>query len=166
MSDRTLWLATNSSAPRASFELDPPRGEAPLSVSFTDQSFGAVTSWQWDFGDGTTSSRQHPEHVYEDTGEYTVTLTVSSPSGRSPLTHSETVLVIEPGHQFWIGRTRAFPGQAKLHVPVLATTRQSLQGFQIAATFDATRLRVESVDFVASNIGTLQPEAPSLHALE
>ena len=47
------------------------------SVTFTDASISA-TSWNWDFGDGSTSVLQNPSHVYNSTGNYTVTLTVSN----------------------------------------------------------------------------------------
>ncbi|MCX8113247.1 MAG: PKD domain-containing protein [Bacteroidia bacterium] len=35
-------------------------------------------SWQWDFGDGTTSTAAGPQHVYASSGTYTVTLTAWS----------------------------------------------------------------------------------------
>lgn len=34
-----------------------------------------ITGWLWDFGDGTTSTEQHPQHSYQDAGTYTVTVT-------------------------------------------------------------------------------------------
>lgn len=46
---------------------------------FTDQSIGA-DEWNWDFGDGTTSTLQNPIHFYADTGTYTVTLLVKNHS--------------------------------------------------------------------------------------
>ena len=53
---------------------------APLAVQFTDQTTGS-TSWQWDFGDGSTSNQQNPTHTYNSTGSYTVTLTATGPGG-------------------------------------------------------------------------------------
>jgi len=44
------------SVPVASFIDDPPTGSAPLQVQFTDLSSGAPTAWQWDFGDGGSST--------------------------------------------------------------------------------------------------------------
>lgn len=37
-----------------------------------------VDSYQWDFGDGTTSSEVSPSHTYTDPGEYIVTLEVTN----------------------------------------------------------------------------------------
>ncbi|PID95297.1 MAG: hypothetical protein CSA95_00235 [Bacteroidetes bacterium] len=64
-----------------SFVATPLVGEPPLTVTFTDQSSSAPTSWQWDFGDGTTSTEQHPVHEYTAVGDYTVTLTVGNVYG-------------------------------------------------------------------------------------
>lgn len=52
-------------------------------VAFKDESIGKITSWKWDFGDGTTSTEQHPTHVYEKPDHYIVTLWVEGPAGRS-----------------------------------------------------------------------------------
>ncbi len=48
-----------------------------LKVNFTDASDGPST-WKWDFGDGTTSTLQHPTHTYSTYKTYTVTLTVTN----------------------------------------------------------------------------------------
>ncbi len=40
-----------------------------------------ITSWQWDFGDGATSTLQNPVHTYSVFGTYTVTLTATSVNG-------------------------------------------------------------------------------------
>lgn len=50
-------------------------------VAFRDQSFGKITSWRWDFGDGTSSEEQHPIHRYEKSGEFVVVLYVDGPEG-------------------------------------------------------------------------------------
>jgi gliding motility-associated-like protein len=44
-------------------------------VQFQDVSLGKVIIWNWDFGDGSTSSAQNPSHEYQKKGSYTVTLT-------------------------------------------------------------------------------------------
>jgi PKD repeat protein len=50
-------------------------------IQYRDLSENTVTSWLWDFGDGTTSDQQNPHHVYQQEGNYTVTLTVSNSAG-------------------------------------------------------------------------------------
>lgn len=52
-------------------------------VAFKDRSVGRVTSWRWDFGDGATSTEQHPLHAYAKPGDYVVVLDVQGPDGSS-----------------------------------------------------------------------------------
>jgi len=52
-------------------------------LAFQDESVGPVTTWRWDFGDGTTSDTQHPLHTYAKADRYIVTLHVTSPTGTS-----------------------------------------------------------------------------------
>lgn len=48
--------------------------------------------YEWDLGDGTTSSRTPVEHIYKASGTYTVRLTIHTPSG-SPSTESVEIEV-------------------------------------------------------------------------
>ncbi|MDX2250462.1 MAG: PKD domain-containing protein [Bacteroidia bacterium] len=45
-------------------------------VRFTDKTEGSV-AWIWDFGIGSTSRQQNPNHIYAEAGTYIVTLRVS-----------------------------------------------------------------------------------------
>jgi PKD repeat protein len=57
-------------------------GVPPLTVQFQDLSNGYPESWNWTFGDGTTSSEQNPVHTYTGTGRYTVTLEATEEDGQ------------------------------------------------------------------------------------
>lgn len=51
------------------------------STYFTDISTApgsSIQSWNWDFGDGGTSTAQHPAHAFSTSGTYQVTLTVKN----------------------------------------------------------------------------------------
>ncbi len=50
-------------------------------MAFKDLSLGTVTAWKWDFGDGTTTTEQHPVHAYAKAGNYVVLLEVTGPDG-------------------------------------------------------------------------------------
>jgi len=60
-------------------------------VLFTDLSNHLPITWLWDFGDGNTSTEQHPEHTYATLGTYTVCLTVTNDLGSD--TDCQTVTV-------------------------------------------------------------------------
>lgn len=70
--------------------------KAPLSVVFQDTSPDAV-SWLWNFGDGGTSNQQAPTHVYANTGEFNVTLTIQSKAGCSnSITKNKWIRILAP----------------------------------------------------------------------
>src|SRR5690606_31882747 len=52
-----------------------------IEVCFTDESIGDIASWDWDFGDGGSSTAQSPCHVYAGPGNYSVTLIVTGDLG-------------------------------------------------------------------------------------
>ena len=80
------YIKVYSAGPIADFTATPLVGDAPLTVTFSDQSQPQSPEiehmlwiWEWDFGDGQTATLYTPtpfDHVYEDDGLYTVTLTV------------------------------------------------------------------------------------------
>ena len=47
-------------------------------VSVKIPSYPPIDTWLWEFGDGSTSNLQHPDHLYQNPGRYNVTLTVSN----------------------------------------------------------------------------------------
>ncbi len=57
------------------------RTTAPGTIHFFDESRGPVGSWNWEFGDESTSPDRHPSHLYENPGIYSVMLTVSGLNG-------------------------------------------------------------------------------------
>lgn len=60
-------------------------------ISFFDTSTGPIESWEWDFGDGVTSSEQNPIHHFFNNGlvPYTVSLTVTKTDGSICITEEE-----------------------------------------------------------------------------
>ncbi|HNQ29415.1 MAG TPA: SBBP repeat-containing protein, partial [Methanolinea sp.] len=80
--------------PVADFTAEPTSGcPAPLLVQFTDLSTGIPTSWYWEFGDGATSTLQHPTHTYTTPGTFNVTLTVTNVCGSDSLTKYEYISI-------------------------------------------------------------------------
>ena len=82
--------------PVVSFSLDVSGESAPVTVQFTDTSQGPISSWDWDFGDGTSDDEQNPTHEYTLAGFHTVRLTVAGIGGSDTVTLEELVEVI-PG---------------------------------------------------------------------
>jgi len=56
------------------------------SVVFTDASVkgsGEITSWHWEFGDGSSSTEKNPDHGYSGYGNYNVSLQVGDENGKT-----------------------------------------------------------------------------------
>jgi len=72
--------------PTAKFRAIIPDTPLPVQVTFINESTGNPTTWSWNFGDGTTSTEQHPTHTYTNPGTYLVTLTASNSFGGNTTT--------------------------------------------------------------------------------
>jgi PKD repeat protein len=79
----TATIIVDDSEPDTSFTyspLDPVEGEV---VSFDDTSsaYDGIVAWEWDFGDGNTSTEENPTHTYFVAGDYLVFLTTRDADG-------------------------------------------------------------------------------------
>lgn len=79
----------------AEFSATPTAGMHPLTVDFTDESSGDVSSWEWDFDNdgGVDSTERNPSYTYPGPGSYTVSLTVSGLGGTDTITKDDYVVV-------------------------------------------------------------------------
>jgi len=91
--DNVQYIDEDTNVLVAQFTSDVTKGSCPLCVKFTDTSTGEPTKWKWDFGDGTTSSKQNPKHEYSKVGCYTVTLTVTNDEGSDTVTRADYIVV-------------------------------------------------------------------------
>lgn len=91
----------NPTPPTAKFEVGASCAFVGSAVPFTnlsDDGTRPITSWFWRFGDGATSTSPNPSHLYNQQGEYTVSLTVTSnqlPGGFNTSTTTQTIYVTE-----------------------------------------------------------------------
>ncbi len=90
---QAYWnIQSSAETPVASFSLDGNNVPLNQAILFTDQSTNTPTAWTWDFGDGGFAFEQNPSHVFNEPGEYTVSLIASNCSGESEV-YSETITV-------------------------------------------------------------------------
>jgi PKD repeat protein len=91
---------TSNEGPTADFTSDVQSCCNPLTVQFTDESVAGdnpIDTWEWDFGDGDTSTAQNPSHMYDTPGTYTVTLTVTDEHGCSDEETKEAYITSNEG---------------------------------------------------------------------
>ncbi len=106
---KDLIEAIKGKGPTAAFTAEPSIGFKPLTTTFTDQSSGNVSNWVWEFGDGETSSQQHPIHTYTSSGSFDVKLTVSERGGEKAELKRDNVIDVFSGE----GITAAFTADTR-----------------------------------------------------
>ncbi len=101
--DDSCTITVVSPPPEAKFTYSPKSPFTSTTIQFTDISsgYGKIISWHWNFGDGSTSSEQNPNHRYSDDGTYKVTLTVTDEYGKTDSTYKYiTVKNVAPRADF------------------------------------------------------------------
>jgi PKD repeat protein len=87
-----------NSLPTATASAMPETGTAPLTVYFLGSGIdhdGTIVSYNWNFGDGNTSTEETPSHTFQSSNTYTVTFTVEDNDG-AKTTETLTVTVNQP----------------------------------------------------------------------
>ncbi len=79
--------------PIAAFIIEDTIGAFPFTTSFTDLSLRNPETWQWNFGDGWSSSLQNNIHSFENSGYYSVSLIVGNEYGFDTLTIENVIHV-------------------------------------------------------------------------
>ena len=133
----TCWRVSDvvsNQPPTAVMSATPSTGTAPLTVTFdgsrsTDPD-GTVSSWEWSFGDGTSSTGPATTHLYSTPGTYIASLTVTDNSGASSTTTRSIVV-------------NGLPPAAPTNLTAMALTRSSIGLKWTNGTTDQTEVRIE-----------------------
>lgn len=89
-------------------------------VSFEANEIASSAVYSWNFGDGTTSNKQNPNHIYLAHGKYDVTLTVLEKTSGLKVTHTEKEAVIifkKPSTDFKFSELSVLHDNNKLKYP-------------------------------------------------
>jgi len=126
---------------------DAREGYAPFDISFLSQVQGNVFRYEWQFGDGGSSTDANPSHEYKIPGKYTVRLTAYGADG------SKT---IEKLNYIWI-KSRQIRGQ------VLAKdTETGLSGYTVEVWQERNHLKSTITDAVGNYVLDGLPKADHL----
>lgn len=90
---------TVTPGPIATFSISATSGIAPMTVAFDASGSvspaGEITTWEWDFGDGSTDVGEVVTHKFNDGGSFTIRLTVTDDAGAQNTT-TRPVLYTSP----------------------------------------------------------------------
>jgi PKD repeat protein len=83
----------------AEFTADTRNIKAGTGVQFTPNVSGGFSpyTYEWDFGDGKTSTEAQPTHVYDSEGNFTVTLKVTDDKGGTVVATRENYITVAAG---------------------------------------------------------------------
>jgi len=92
------YITVKGNIPEAQFVASSYIGFVPLHINFQDtsrQGSSPISSWYWTFGDGYSSTEQHPVHTFEKPGKYSVTLMVWNEYGQSTFTQENIITAFD-----------------------------------------------------------------------
>ncbi len=101
---KSAYIRVSCTAPRAAFSTSVNRGTEPLTVTFSNQSSGSISRYEWDFGDGERSTAASPTHTYRNSGSFSVPLKVIGPCGENTEI-KRSVIAVEAARSITFNRT-------------------------------------------------------------
>ncbi|MGB5233054.1 MAG: PKD domain-containing protein [Desulfoprunum sp.] len=133
-----VFTLSDSLAPlQAVIATAPLSGPAPFKVDFNATfSTGSISSFQWDFGDGSTATGSIASHEYTTAGTYTAKLTVTDTAGQTSTTTTSvtaTAPVIQPLPPTAVISSSTAAGPAPLVVNFDASGSKAAAGANIAS---------------------------------
>jgi hypothetical protein len=133
-----------------------------LAVSFTDLSnVPSPSAWHWDFGDGSTSTEQHPTHNYLLPGSYNVRLSVTGSAGAREIQKNNLITVNNP-----VGIPDHTPGAFALHASYPNPFREAaVVAYDLAGS---ARVRLNVYDVRGGHVRTLVDDLqpPGVYTIE
>ena len=118
----TVAVTAPNAAPTAAFAVSCTGLACAFNGHGSSDDDGTITSYGWDFGDGTTANGASVDHPYAGPGSYTVTLTVTDDDGAAATTTRVVAPITLTAHGYKLN------GRHKVD---LAWTGSSAAGFDI-----------------------------------
>jgi PKD repeat protein len=137
----------------------PTTGNAPLTENFTGSATGGTApyTYNWNFGDGTTSTTQNPSHTYTTAGTYTATLTVTDAASPANTATSQVTTTVSAVGNPLAASASGTPtsGQVPLNVAFTGTGTGGTPGYSYSWNFgDGTTSTTQNPSHTYNTAGT------------
>lgn len=127
------------------------KGNNTQFVDSTKSLSGSIISWYWNFGDGSVSQAENPQHAYGATGTFTVNLTVTSSFGCKDTINKAVTVIPGPHADFTMSQN---PVEAL--VPVIFTDASTGPGSLVSWYWnlgDSSYVNIENPEHAYANSG-------------
>ena len=115
-------------------------------VQFINKSINNPSSWYWEFGDGSSSTLENPNHVFQSIGKYTVSLTATNKFGSNKETKSNFIVVSD---DYWT-KKKDFGGGIRVGAIAFSVGNKGYVG----GGFDENQFQTRKTDFWEYNPST------------
>lgn len=169
-SDDSFPVPPASTVPKFSVSFNN-NGFAPTTATFTDLSVipdrAGNVSYDWDFGDGASSSEESPEHLYTSPGVYTVILTLTSFTLSEATESSQTVIVKDADATgipvFFTDGNAVFTALINEDAPVVSPLGITTLGDSYGIAVDTVNDKLYITDYDADKILIANLDGSDLH---
>ncbi|MEZ5359336.1 MAG: FG-GAP-like repeat-containing protein [Candidatus Zixiibacteriota bacterium] len=147
--DTFNYVYPNTNSPQISFSADAAIGQAPLEVTFTDNSIGA-SDWIWKFGTGDSALVQNPTYSFQQPGVFDVRLDNTLPNGRH--SHTELDMIITLADTLYCQNITVPLGDTII-CPIYLKNAHALENFTLCLTY-AGSLNLQYLDYTTEGCRT------------
>jgi len=113
-------------SPHVSFSAVPLGGVRPVNVTFSDLSTNTPTSWEWEFGEGGTSTTQNPSYTYDHHGTYSIKLTAHNAYG-SGAAEAVDYITVDPEYPAIVAGISGYCVAEPIHWPPMGDQPATIQ---------------------------------------
>lgn len=136
-------------------------------VLFSANTSSAI-SWDWDFGDSTTSNAESPTHIYEDPGTYEVTLSAAYANGCvTTSTFILTITGVTNTSETDKNSISVYPNPARQNISIELRGEQKIKNIRVINSLGQV-VNIASYDKLISNthVINLESKHSGVHFLE
>jgi len=136
-------------------------GQAPLTIDFSNLT--SAESYEWNFGDNTTTNESSPRHTFTEPGNFIVILQVKNRNGKS---FTDKVLIevkdkteeIASGEESQIYEINIFTPNADGKNDVFRLKGKNIESFEMTVTDQKGKVWFRSTDLLATWDGSNAPD--------